>query len=197
MAGRAITVVIQPSLRLGPSEAQARWRAYRKYVAGIEGPTVAVVQDRDAPFARGAFWGEVNASIHRTFGCVGSVIDGVARDTPALRSLSFKVLARQQCTGHAHSAPLEWGEPVEVFGCSIKPGQLVHADQHGFLAIPPEDEENLLEVVEFMDTAERATIIKAAQAGTGSNLQRLQAIEDAAVEFQSRVETRYGSGGEF
>ena len=31
---------------------------------------------------------------------------------------------------------LRWGEPVEVFGQRVEPGQLVHADKHGFIAIP-------------------------------------------------------------
>ena len=29
-----------------------------------------------------------------------------------------------------------WGEPVEVFGQRVEAGQLVHADKHGFIAIP-------------------------------------------------------------
>ena len=29
-----------------------------------------------------------------------------------------------------------WGKPVEVFGQRVEPGQLVHADKHGFIAIP-------------------------------------------------------------
>ncbi len=40
------------------------------------------------------------------------------------------------CVSHAYSTPVRWGCEVEVFGRQIQPGQLIHADKHGFLAIP-------------------------------------------------------------
>ena len=30
-------------------------------------------------------------------------------------------------------APVEWDVPISVFGVTVRPGQLIHADQHGFL----------------------------------------------------------------
>ena len=48
-------------------------------------------------------------------------------------------------------APVEWDVPISVFGVTVRPGQLIHADQHGFLVIPEEDEEKLEEATSFMD----------------------------------------------
>jgi hypothetical protein len=74
----------------------------------------------------------------------------------------FKVLARSLCAGRAH-CPIRWSGDVEVFGRRIVPGQLIHADKHGFLAIPPGDEPGLLEATRFMDAKECQTVIVAAR----------------------------------
>ena len=53
---------------------------------------------------------------------------------PCLRFLKvgvFKIFPR---LGQLKKIP-RWGEPVEVFGQRVEPGQLVHADKHGFIAI--------------------------------------------------------------
>ena len=38
-----------------------------------------------------------------------------------------------------------------MFGVTVRPGQLIHADQHGFLVVPEEDEAKLEEATSFMD----------------------------------------------
>jgi 4-hydroxy-4-methyl-2-oxoglutarate aldolase len=98
------------------------------------------VQDDDKPRVIGSFWGEVNANTHRALGCVGTITDGAVRDIDEMTNAGFKALARRLCVGHAHSVPVRWGCTVEVFGQTITPGQLIHADKHGFLAIPAADE---------------------------------------------------------
>ena len=46
---------------------------------------------------------------------------------------------------------MEWDVPISVFGVTVRPGQLIHADQHGFLVVPEEDEAKLEEATSFMD----------------------------------------------
>ena len=62
------------------------------------------------------------------------------RDITEMSSLGFKALASRLCVGHAYAWPVRWNCDVEVDGCLVRPGQLIHADQHGFMAIPEEDE---------------------------------------------------------
>jgi regulator of RNase E activity RraA len=166
MVGRAVTLVVEPS---NPShkERAAAWEDYRKYVAEAEGPSIVVVQDLDAPRVIGSFWGEVNANAHRALGCVGTITDGAIRDLDEMTNAGFKALARRLCVGHAHVTPVRWGVPVTVFGREIRPGQLIHADKHGFLAVPPEDEGRLLEAAAFMDSNECHTVIAAARGAQG------------------------------
>ena len=198
MVGRAVTVVCEPSNAAHPKENSRAWSEYRRYIASVPGPKIVVVQDLDKPQVIGAFWGEVNANIHRALGCTGTITDGAVRDLEEMAYAGFKALARRLCVGHAYSWPVKWGEPVEVFGRRVEPGQLVHADKHGFLAIPPEDEGSLLDAARAMDTNECRTMIAAARETAGLNIDQLLDLLDASVsDFGHRVADKFGRGGEF
>jgi regulator of RNase E activity RraA len=198
MVGYAVTVVCQPG---NPEPARANpnsWSEYRAYVGSVPGPKIVVVQDLDKPGIIGAFWGEVNSNIHRSLGCVGTIIDGGIRDTDEMNNAGFKALARGTCVGHAYSFPVRWDCPVEVFGCPVKPGDLVHADKHGFLVIPPEDQERLLEAVLFMDANECRTLIPAARSAAGRSIEdTLRAMDEAGERFGRAVKERFGDKGEW
>ena len=117
----------------------------------MRGPKIVVVQDLDKPRVQGSFWGEVTANTFCALGCVGTITDGAIRDLEEMTHAGFKALARRLCVGHAHSTPVRWGCEVEVFGRRVSPGQLMHADRHGFLAIPLGEEKGLLEAAAVMD----------------------------------------------
>jgi regulator of RNase E activity RraA len=77
---------------------------------------------------------------------------------------------------------------VEVFGTSIVPGQLIHADKHGFLAIPPGEEKGLLEAARFMDENECNTFIPAARSAAGKPSEQVLAeLNDATQKFKEAI----------
>ncbi|OHD82279.1 MAG: dimethylmenaquinone methyltransferase [Spirochaetes bacterium RIFOXYC1_FULL_54_7] len=197
MAGFAVTVVIQPSEKSHATRADA-WNEYRRYVASVPGPKIVVVQDLDKPVAIGAFWGEVNSSAHRALGCVGTITDGAIRDLDEMCDTGFKAIARGLCVGHAWSVPVRWNCEVSVFGCTIKPGQLIHADKHGFLAVPLEDETRLLDAAAFLDQLECETVIPAAKDNIGLNATELIArLDEAGKAYTACVRERFGTVGEW
>ena len=196
MVGYAVTVVIQPGNPEPPKRNPNAWSEYRAYIASVPGPKIVVVQDLDKPAVYGAFWGEVNSSIHRALGCVGTIIDGAIRDLDEMNSAGFKALARRLCVGHAHSFPVKWNCPVDVFGRTIEPGQLIHADKHGFLAVPREDEAALLDAAQFMDANECKTIIPASATPGGAD-KVLDAINAAGRDFQAAAHAKFGRKGEW
>lgn len=197
MAGYAVTVVIEPSAPAHTAHASA-WDDYRRYVAGVPGQKIVVVQDLDKPRTMGSFWGEVNATIHRALGCVGTITDGAIRDVDEMTAAGFKALARRMCVSHAHVVPVRWGMPVTVFGREVQPGQLIHADKHGFLAIPPEDEERLLAAAAFMDANECRTVIEAARAASGLPADAILAgIQAAAKRFRDATREAFHRSGEW
>lgn len=198
MVGYAVTVVYEPSNRRHAQENPNAWSEYRAYVGSMPGPKIVVVQDLDKPRVIGAFWGEVNSSIHRALGCVGTLIDGAIRDVDEMTSAGFKAIARRLCVGHAFSCPVRWNCEVEVFGRRIAPGQLIHADKHGFLAIPPEDEQRLLEAARFMDSNECQTVIPSARESAGKPIAEILAdFNRAAGRFGENVRTRFDRKGEW
>jgi regulator of RNase E activity RraA len=197
MVGYAVTLVVEPSNPAHKVNATA-WSDYRRYVAGVPGPKIAVVQDHDKPAVVGSFWGEVSANTHRALGCVGTITDGAVRDVDEMTNAGFKAIARRLCVGHAHVVPVRWGIPVRVFGREILPGQLIHADKHGFLAVPAEDEGALLEAASFMDANECQTVIAAARGAAGLPAEEVLArMDDAARLFGENTRHQFGRRGEW
>ena len=197
MIGYAVTLVVEPS---NPRHREANphaWSEYRRYVASIEGPKIVVVQDLDKPGVFGSAWGEVASNIHKALGCVGTITDGSVRDVDEMTNAGFKAIARRLCVGHAYVTPIRWGCEVEVFGCKVHSGQLIHADKHGFLAIPKEDEAQLLEAALFMDTNECRTKIVGPRGSTGKTFdQVLKEIDEANAAFARATRERFGRTGE-
>jgi len=197
MIGYAVTVVIEPS-NPAHREKPRGWEDYRRYVAAQPGPKIVVVQDLDKPRVIGSFWGEVNSNIHRALGCVGTITDGSIRDVDEMCNAGFKALARRFSVGHAYVYPIRWDCEVEVFGRVIHPGQLIHADKHGFIAIPAEDEASLLEAARFMDSNECNTTIAAARAAAGKSSEEILAsLEAASAEFGKAARGKFGARGEW
>jgi 4-hydroxy-4-methyl-2-oxoglutarate aldolase len=198
MVGYAITLVIEPGNKEHQKNNPNAWSAYRNYVASVPGPKVVVVQDLDKPMVYGSFWGEINANIHKSQGCVGAIIDGSIRDLDEMNNAGFKALARRLSVGHAYSTPVKWNCEVEVFGCKIQPGQLIHADKHGFLVIPEEDQPGLLEAARFMDSNECNTLIPAARNAHGKSMENLlQELNEATAKFSAATKARFGNKGEW
>lgn len=198
MAGYAVTVVTQPGNPEHSRNNPKAWSEYRAFLATLPGPKIVVVQDLDKPALYGAFWGEVTSNFHRALGCVGTIIDGGIRDLDEMNAAGFKALARGLCVGHAFSCPVRWGVEVEVFGRRISPGQLIHADKHGFLAVPPGDEPRLLEAARFMDANECRTLIHAARDTMGRTPQQIcEALDKAGAEFGKAAREKFGRAGEW
>jgi 4-hydroxy-4-methyl-2-oxoglutarate aldolase len=193
MVGYAVTVVIEPGNPEHSKKNPDARNQYREYIASLPAPKIVIVQDLDKPDNYGSFWGEVNSNIHRALGCVGTITDGSIRDVDEMCNAGFKALARRLSVGHAYSVPVEWNCEVEVFGRKIFPGQLVHADKHGFLAIPDEDAEHLLEAAHFMDSNECNTIIAAARSASGKSAgQILKELDEASAQFRKATREKFG-----
>ena len=198
MVGYAVTVQCEPSNPEHPKNSPNAWSEYRDYVASVPGPKIVVVQDLDKPRVIGAFWGEVNSNIHRSLGCVGTITDGAIRDVDEMCNAGFKALARRFCVGHAYSCPVRWNVEVEVFGRKVSSGHLIHADKHGFLVIPDEDQTRLLEAARFMDSNECNTLIPAARGAAGKpTAQVLAEINAAGAAFGVAARERFGKKGEW
>ena len=116
---------------------RARRMQYYKHMAHGPKPSIAVVEDVDFPECIGAYWGEINATVHKGFGLSGALTNGVMRDLGDLPD-GFPVVAGSIGPSHGFVHVREVGTPVTIFGMTVNDGDLVHADRHGALVIPPE-----------------------------------------------------------
>jgi 4-hydroxy-4-methyl-2-oxoglutarate aldolase len=106
-------------------------------------PRIIVVEDLDNPPGRGAFVGEVHASILQALRSVALVTNGSVRDLPGLKATGFQLFAGNIAVSHAFAHVFDFGGTVEVAGLKINPGDLIHADMHGVQTIPFEIAEKI------------------------------------------------------
>jgi 4-hydroxy-4-methyl-2-oxoglutarate aldolase len=157
LVGYAVTALI----RAEPQPLQghrASTFAWWDFVLSIPAPRVVVVHDLDDPRGQGAQWGEVQANIHRALACAGVVTDGSVRDLDEVRALGFQFAAAHVSVSHAWVHMVDFGLPVKVGGLWVRPGDLIHADQHGVVVIPPETAERIPAAVEKIEAEERRII---------------------------------------
>lgn len=140
-----------------PEAVRARRMEYYRYMAAGPRPALAVVEDVDGPDAVGAFWGEINTTVHKGFGLSGAVTNGVMRDLGDLPD-GFPVLAGSIGPSHAFVHVTGIDVPVTVHGLAVSPGDLVHADRHGAVVIPPEVIGRLGEAIARLRETERLVL---------------------------------------
>jgi len=188
MIGYAVTVRIRPGVVPGTEPAPSHagmWDFMGSLPADL--PKIIVVEDLTKPVIYGSMWGEVNATYYKAAGAVGCITDGGVRDLLEMKNVGFHAMSRGVTISHAFGvAPVEWDVPISVFGVTVRPGQLIHADQHGFLVIPEEDEPKLEEATSFMDSLERQQVLvpgrRAMATGvhpsiTAARMQQVRAIQ--------------------
>lgn len=108
------------------------------YIATLPAPRVLVLADVDHQPGVGAFMGEIHATIALALDCIGYVTNGAVRDLPAVRALGFHMFSGSVSVSHSYAHLVDFGEPVEVGGLKISPGDLIHGDLHGVQTVPLE-----------------------------------------------------------
>lgn len=106
------------------------------YVASIPAPRFIVAEDVDHLPGLGALFGEIHANIGRALSCTAYITNGGIRDLPGVAAAGLQVFAQHAAVSHAYAHVVEFGEPVEIGGLKISPGDLLHGDRHGVLSIP-------------------------------------------------------------
>lgn len=129
-----------------------------KHVLSIPAPRVVVVQDTDDPPCVGSLWGEVNGTIHKALGCVGTVTNGGVRDLDEVRAMGFHFFASNVIPSHAYVHVVDAGKPVTIGGLTVHPGDLLHGDQHGVVIIPHEIAAEVAGRAREVEENERKTI---------------------------------------
>lgn len=201
MVGYAVTVQISPGSPDNAQERGAGRLGFHAHLASLPAslPKVVVVQDMDKPRLLGSLWGASDVAVARALGCVGCLTDGAVRDVDQAAAAGFHLVSRGTSVGSTRTAmPLRWDLPVEVFGVTVRPGQLLHADRHGFLAVQEEDEPRLLEAVDFMAALQQRHALRACAEGFGSRPAAALAadLECAARELEEERRAKFAAAAE-
>jgi regulator of RNase E activity RraA len=180
VVGYAVTAKIA-ALR-PPSEPadviRARRMAYYRAMHDAPKPSVAVVEDIDYPDCIGAYWGEINTTVHKGFGMSGALTNGVVRDLGDLPS-EFPVIAGSIGPSHGFVHVVSLGQPVSIFGLAVRQGDLIHADRHGALVVPADAVAGLAAAIAKLRETERLILGPARSEGFD-----FQAFERAWTEFE-------------
>ena len=157
-----IAAVAPPS---EPSDViKKRRMTYYKHMADAPLPAVAVVEDMDYPDCIGAYWGEINTTVHKGFGLSGTLTNGVMRDLGDVPD-GYPVIAGSIGPSHGFVHVKEIGTAVEIFGMSVTEGDLIHADRHGAIVIPAEVIDVLEDAIDKLLSTEHLILEPARKVG--------------------------------
>jgi regulator of RNase E activity RraA len=140
-----------------PTTIRARRMAYYKAMSEGPQPSVAVVEDIDYPNCIGAYWGEVNTTIHKGFGISGALTNGVMRDLGDMAE-DFPVIAGSIGPSHGFVHVRSVNQPIRIMGMDVRAGDFIHADRHGAVVIPTDVIDHLQSAIVTMQETEKLVL---------------------------------------
>lgn len=152
----------------GPIPTRQEWY---DYVEAGDLPTIAVLQDIDGQPGYGAFWGEVQTTVHKGLGVVGCVTNGSYRDCDMLAP-GFQIIGGRVVPSHAHVHMVAMQCDVNVFGMLAGHDDVIHADLHGSVVIPADAVKRLPEAIELVSRREKVILDMARAPGFTSQHMR-------------------------
>ena len=154
------------------AEVRALRMKYYEHMVSSDGPRVADIEDTDCPRCIGGFWGEMQVAQHKGLGVAGTLTNGVLRDLGMLDP-GYQVIAGSVGPSHAFVHVTELDCVVGVFGMTVRPNDLIHADRHGAVVIPTGRIEKIPAAIDVVLRKE-VPILSAARA-PGFNIEKLKA----------------------
>lgn len=162
-----------------PDVIKARRLSYFEHMTAGPDPRLAVIEDIDYPHCIGAWWGGVHTAVHKGLGLAGALTNGVMRDLDDMAE-GFPVVAGSIGPSHGFVHVKELGGDVDIFGLTVKQGDLVHADKHGALVIPTDVIADLEASIQVLFASENIILEPASK--PGFNLEKLK---EAWKEFEN------------
>ena len=137
MVGYAVTCTgdsTSPRNATRPTQRRALYEAIRDSAQ----PVVVVVQNVGPERLMSNQFGDVMATTFQRLGAVGAITDGGIRDLDGIRERArgFHVFAPGAVASGGIFSIIEVGITVSVCGMTVAPGDLLHGDSNGVVAIP-------------------------------------------------------------
>ena len=181
ICGYAATATFHSALEPRGASAYGKLEDQLAGFAELPGPPVVVIQDTDDP-TQAATFGEVMATVYKSFGAVGMITSGAGRDLDQVRAVGLPCFADGAICSHGYPRLLEFNIPVHVGGLAVYPGDLLHADCNGVTNIPREIASEVADVCHEFCVAEKV-VLEYCAAGQVT----LEGFTEASNELGSRL----------
>lgn len=105
---------------------------------------IIVVQNEAGHYA---YFGELNANLAIRSGAIGTLVDGMTRDSQEVAQLNYPVFSRgYNCQDVKNRAVVEhFNKTIHIDQIKIEPNCLIYADQEGVVVIPRQVENNVID----------------------------------------------------
>jgi 4-hydroxy-4-methyl-2-oxoglutarate aldolase len=136
VVGRAVTGRIQTYMPPMTGRCYYDHVEWWQYLMTIPPPRFVVLRDIDSRPGFGALLGEMHTHICRALDCVAFLTNGAVRDLDTVERLGFQLFSGSVSVSHAYAHVVDFGQPVEIGGLIVNPGDILHGDRHGVLSVP-------------------------------------------------------------
>jgi 4-hydroxy-4-methyl-2-oxoglutarate aldolase len=137
MVGYAVTAKVDSQTEDAAADRSVLWNVI-KAVDESPKPAVLVYEDASPRNSHSCHFGDSLATLTQRVGAIGLVTNGGVRDLTGVRELGFHYFSPGITVSHGNYRYVSAGEPVEVSGVRVEPGDLIHADENGVVLIPAE-----------------------------------------------------------
>lgn len=135
MVGYAATATFRSAAPPASGQAYSGLVEQLEALADLPSPPIMVFQDLDNPVASATF-GEIMCTTYKSFGAVGLITSGAARDLDQVAALDFPCFADGIICAHGYPHFVSINIAVHVGGVMVQPGDLLHGDRNGVTTIP-------------------------------------------------------------
>jgi 4-hydroxy-4-methyl-2-oxoglutarate aldolase len=153
MVGRAVTALARPAPADQATTALATKHSVEMIDAAKPGEIGVIVMEGSLDIAA---MGNLMATAAVERGMAGMVLDGAIRDLWDVRRMGLTVYARSKSprTAVGHYATVAKNVPVECAGVTVRPGDIIVADEDGVVVVPQDRAAEVLKRAQAIDQQE-------------------------------------------
>ena len=153
IAGRAVTSLVKPAAPEQATPALSTKHSVEMIDNAQPGEIGVIVMEGTLDIAA---MGNLMATAAKVRGMAGMVLDGAIRDVWDIRRMGLTVYARSSSprTAVGHYATVARNVPVECGGVTVRPGDILVADEDGVVVVPQERAEEILKKAQEIDQRE-------------------------------------------
>ena len=154
IVGRAVTSLVKPASPEQATPALSTKHSVEMIDNAEAGEVGVIVMEGTLEIAA---MGNLMATAAKVRGMAGMVLDGAIRDVWDIRRMGLTVYARSISprTAVGHYATVARNVPVECAGVTVRPGDIIVADEDGVVVVPQERAQEVLKKAQEIDDRER------------------------------------------